>query len=122
VIAALGLIHQANSFAVGSGSVAIPEYMNYPKLGQPITDDPIHSGPIFEASWTHALHCVCEPVHLHSFIPLSNIDSGHSYTTPLIRTISWYSMALLDSMGQGTIIMPLTASNIFETKFSAWPT
>jgi hypothetical protein len=27
-------------------------------LGKPITDDPIRSGPLFEASWTHALHCV----------------------------------------------------------------
>ena len=27
-------------------------------LGNPIDDDPIRTGPIFEASWTHALHCV----------------------------------------------------------------
>ncbi|EXJ76932.1 hypothetical protein A1O3_10089 [Capronia epimyces CBS 606.96] len=43
---------------LGSGSVAIPEYRDHPLLGDPITDDPIRSGPIFEASWTHALHCL----------------------------------------------------------------
>lgn len=43
---------------VGSGSVIIPNYADHPLLGQPITDDPIRSGPLFEASWTHALHCV----------------------------------------------------------------
>jgi len=43
---------------VGSGSVAIPEYKEHPLLGDPITDDPIRSGPLYEASWTHALHCV----------------------------------------------------------------
>jgi hypothetical protein len=46
---------------VGSGSVAIPDYKKYPMLGEPISDDPIRSGPIFEASWTHALHCVSFP-------------------------------------------------------------
>ncbi|QDS71425.1 hypothetical protein FKW77_003424 [Venturia effusa] len=43
---------------IGSGSVSIPDYANHPMLGKPITDDPIRSGPIFEASWTHALHCL----------------------------------------------------------------
>lgn len=43
---------------VGSGSVLIPDYSDHPLLGQPITDDPIRFGPLFEASWTHALHCV----------------------------------------------------------------
>ncbi|ETR96957.1 hypothetical protein M419DRAFT_92860 [Trichoderma reesei RUT C-30] len=43
---------------LGSGSVLIPDYMNHPLLGNPITDDPIRSGPLFEASWTHALHCL----------------------------------------------------------------
>ncbi|OAG34714.1 hypothetical protein AYO21_11106 [Fonsecaea monophora] len=42
---------------LGSGSVAIPDYRDHPLLGDPITDDPIRSGPLFEASWTHALHC-----------------------------------------------------------------
>jgi hypothetical protein len=44
--------------AGGSGSVSIPDYTNHPLLGEPIADDPLRSGPLFEASWTHALHCV----------------------------------------------------------------
>ncbi|PTB62040.1 hypothetical protein BBK36DRAFT_1163373 [Trichoderma citrinoviride] len=43
---------------LGSGSVLIPDYKDHPLLGNPITDDPIRSGPLFEASWTHALHCL----------------------------------------------------------------
>jgi len=43
---------------LGSGSVAIPDYKQHPMLGKPIMDDPIRSGPLFEASWTHALHCL----------------------------------------------------------------
>lgn len=43
---------------LGSGSVAIPDYKQHPRLGNPIVDDPLRSGPIFEASWTHALHCL----------------------------------------------------------------
>lgn len=45
-------------FIVGSGSIAIPDYTSHPLLGSPIVDDPIRSGPLFEASWTHALHCL----------------------------------------------------------------
>lgn len=47
---------------MGSGSVLIPNYRDYPLLGDPITDDPMRSGPLYEASWTHALHCVRGPV------------------------------------------------------------
>ncbi|KAH8603102.1 hypothetical protein B0O99DRAFT_20747 [Bisporella sp. PMI_857] len=43
---------------LGSGSVAIPEHKNYPLLGHPIEDDPVRGGPIYEAAWTHALHCL----------------------------------------------------------------
>ncbi|TVY42185.1 Oxidase ustYa, partial [Lachnellula cervina] len=43
---------------LGSGTVEIPDYKQHPMLGKPIIDDPIHSGAIFEASWTHALHCL----------------------------------------------------------------
>jgi len=43
---------------LGSGSVSIPNWREYPLLGQPISDDPIREGPLFEASWTHALHCL----------------------------------------------------------------
>jgi len=43
---------------LGSGSVAIPDHKNYPYLGEPISDDPIRDGPLYEASWTHALHCL----------------------------------------------------------------
>jgi len=42
----------------GSGSVAIPDYRDHPLLGDPITDDPLRSGPLYEASFTHALHCL----------------------------------------------------------------
>ena len=54
----------------GSGSVGIPNYASYPLLGEPIADDPLRTGPLFEASWTHALHCVCafpQPLTLHLF-------------------------------------------------------
>lgn len=66
---------------LGSGSVAIPEYKQHPLLGDPITDDPIRSGPLFEASWTHALHCV-RP----SLLPQSSqllIPSSHLPKNPL---------------------------------------
>jgi len=43
---------------LGSGTVEIPDYKQHPMLGKPIVDDPIHTGAIFEASWTHALHCL----------------------------------------------------------------
>jgi len=43
---------------LGSGSVSIPDWEQHPMLGKPIVTDPIRSGPIFEASWTHALHCL----------------------------------------------------------------
>jgi hypothetical protein len=46
---------------LGSGSVSIPNWRDYPLLGEPIADDPLRSGPVFEASWTHALHCVSDP-------------------------------------------------------------
>ncbi len=53
--------HTNLGMTVGSGSVAIPEYKDHPLLGDPIVDDPIRSGPLYEASWTHALHCVSTP-------------------------------------------------------------
>ena len=37
---------------VGSGSVSIPNHRDYPLLGAPIVND------VFEAGWTHALHCL----------------------------------------------------------------
>ncbi|KAF4616187.1 hypothetical protein G7Y89_g15219 [Cudoniella acicularis] len=43
---------------LGSGSVEINDYEQYPMLGKPIVDDPIRNGSLFEASWTHALHCL----------------------------------------------------------------
>ena len=47
-----------NLMPLGSGSVSIPEHISYPLLGNPITDDPLRSGPLYEASWTHSLHCL----------------------------------------------------------------
>lgn len=44
----------------GSGTVAVPNYREHPLLGNPITDDPLRKGPVFEASWTHAIHCVSD--------------------------------------------------------------
>jgi hypothetical protein len=52
------LTSNTNPLFVGSGSVSIPDYEQHPMLGKPITTDPIRTGPLFEASWTHALHCV----------------------------------------------------------------
>ncbi|CZT08288.1 hypothetical protein WAI453_007338 [Rhynchosporium graminicola] len=43
---------------LGSGTVSIPDWEQHPMLGKPISDDPLRFGPIFEASWTHALHCL----------------------------------------------------------------
>lgn len=57
----------ANYATVGSGSVAIPDYEQYPMLGKPITNDPIRTGPLFEASWTHALHCVGVSILIQTF-------------------------------------------------------
>ena len=37
-------------------------YLSYPLLGNPITDDPLRTGPLYEASWTHSLHCLCHLV------------------------------------------------------------
>lgn len=47
-----------NTTTVGSGSVEIPDWEQHPMLGKPIVDDPIRTGALFEASWTHALHCL----------------------------------------------------------------
>lgn len=47
---------------LGSGTVEIADWESHPMLGKPITDDPIRNGSIYEASWTHALHCVGSPV------------------------------------------------------------
>lgn len=58
---------------MGSGSILVPDYKEHPLLGDPITDDPIRSGPIFEASWTHALHCVSLS-NFNSFCKGSNSD------------------------------------------------
>lgn len=41
-------------------------------LGKPIVDDPIRSGPIFEASWTHALHCLYYTVDTYHQLVLSS--------------------------------------------------
>jgi len=56
---------------LGSGSVLIPDYEKYPMLGKPIDDDPIHTGPIFEASWTHALHCLYYTVDSYHQLTIS---------------------------------------------------
>lgn len=61
---------------LGSGSVLIPDYEKYPQLGLPIDDDPIHTGPIFEASWTHALHCLYYTVDSYHQLVLSTPATG----------------------------------------------
>lgn len=44
-------------------------------LGKPISDDPIRSGPIYEASWTHALHCVSsQRAFFFCFVPIINFE------------------------------------------------
>ena len=67
-IVILRLAVQANPLAVGSESVSIPDYEQHPLLGKPVSDDPIRSGPIFKASWTHALYCVGLPLYFHVFM------------------------------------------------------
>ncbi|KAK6595737.1 hypothetical protein H4I96_10056 [Botrytis cinerea] len=57
---------------LGSGTVRIPDYEQHPMLGKPIVDDPIRSGPIFEASWTHALHCLYYTVDTYHQLVLSS--------------------------------------------------
>ncbi|PQE08911.1 Thioesterase domain-containing protein [Rutstroemia sp. NJR-2017a WRK4] len=57
---------------LGSGTVKIPDYEQHPMLGKPIVDDPIRSGPIFEASWTHALHCLYYTVDTYHQLVISN--------------------------------------------------
>lgn len=57
---------------LGSGSVSIPDYEQHPMLGKPINDDPIREGPIFEASWTHALHCLYYSVDTYHQLVVNN--------------------------------------------------
>lgn len=42
----------------GGGSVRIDDYKKYPMLGNPVSDDPVRSGPLFEVTWAHSLHCL----------------------------------------------------------------
>nr|KAK5447382.1 hypothetical protein LTR18_002961 [Exophiala xenobiotica] len=65
---------------LGSGSVAIPDYRDHPLLGDPITDDPIRNGPLFEASWTHALHCLYYSVDsYHQLIVNGRTDNDNPH-------------------------------------------
>ncbi|CAG8960095.1 hypothetical protein HYFRA_00010573 [Hymenoscyphus fraxineus] len=57
---------------LGSGTVNIPEHLNYPKIGKPINDDPTHTGPIYEAAWTHALHCLYYTLDSYHQLTVSN--------------------------------------------------
>ncbi|KAG9235084.1 hypothetical protein BJ875DRAFT_282507 [Amylocarpus encephaloides] len=57
---------------LGSGSVEIKDYQSYPFIGLPITDDPIRNGSLFEASWTHALHCLYYTVDSYHMLTVSN--------------------------------------------------
>jgi len=41
-------------------------------IGKPISDDPIRSGPLFEASWTHALHCLYYTVDTYHQLVISS--------------------------------------------------
>ena len=41
-------------------------------LGEPIDDDPLRTGPIFEASWTHALHCLYYSVDTYHQLVVNN--------------------------------------------------
>ncbi|TAQ91305.1 hypothetical protein B7494_g276 [Chlorociboria aeruginascens] len=52
---------------LGSGTVVIPDWEKHPMLGKPVMDDPIHTGSIYEASWTHAIHCVSLPLLFEDF-------------------------------------------------------
>ncbi|KAL9080198.1 MAG: hypothetical protein Q9157_000981 [Trypethelium eluteriae] len=70
----------------GSGSVAISDYKKHPLLGEPIADDPIRTGPLFEASWTHALHCVGD-ADPQVFASVTNLISS---TTQSINIISLF--------------------------------
>lgn len=72
---------------VGSGSVKIPDWKQHPMLGQPIVTDPIRTGAIFEASWTHALHCVSF-LKLHMYF--TQTELAPSCTTPWIHTTNWW--------------------------------
>jgi len=57
---------------LGSGSVAIPDWKQHPMLGKPIIDDPIRTGPLFEASWTHALHCLYYTIDTYHQLVVKN--------------------------------------------------
>lgn len=104
-------------YIVGSGSVLIPDYRDHPLLGDPIIDDPIRSGPLFEASWTHALHCVRESLsscHNPFVINLYLIDFQISYITPLIVITNSSCMVPATMI---TPITQLTVSSIYETTY-----
>ncbi|KPI40195.1 uncharacterized protein AB675_11399 [Cyphellophora attinorum] len=73
-----------NLMPLGSGSVAIPEHESYPLLGNPITDDPLRSGPLYEASWTHSLHCLYHLVDsYHQLLLLASPLLADSYLDPI---------------------------------------
>jgi hypothetical protein len=105
-------------FLVGSGSVTIPDYEKYPMLGKPITDDPIRSGPIYEASWTHALHCVSLSNQFHGVQQF--INSSKSYIITLIHIINWLLMEHSASRAIEMMTMLRIALNTFEIKYCAW--
>ncbi|KIV98730.1 uncharacterized protein PV09_09513 [Verruconis gallopava] len=96
----------------GSGSVAIPEYKKYPLLGNPITDDPLRSGPLFEASWTHAIHCLYYAVDSYHQLLLngpSEADNPHhaSHCFEYLRTSI---LCNLDMTLEGELSTPAEAA------------
>ena len=97
---------------VGSGSVLIPDYRDHPLLGEPIIDDPLRSGPLFEASWTHALHCVRECFH-----PIWKLFYLVGYyanciSNKLYYTVDSYHQLVLNGPSDGD--NPYHASHCFE--------
>lgn len=56
----------------GSGTVLIPDWKSHPLLGEPVNDDPIRSGSIYEASWTHAMHCLYYAMDSYHQLAVSN--------------------------------------------------
>lgn len=54
--------------------MTIPDFESHPLLGTPIMDDPLRAGinGLYEASWTHALHCLYYTVDSYHQLVLSN--------------------------------------------------
>ncbi|KAI1005716.1 hypothetical protein K3495_g2498 [Podosphaera aphanis] len=64
---------------LGSGFISIPDSKSYPRLGKPLTNDPLQNGTLFEASWTHAIRCLYYTMDsYHQLLLAGGTDKSHT--------------------------------------------